>query len=170
MKELTKDILKMETKYKYYVTEDGQIFSEQLNGFMKQEICKNGYHRVQIRNKHYLVHRLVAMAFIPNTGNKPVVNHKNQNLNDNSVSNLEWCTIRENVTYEPTKRLRDANIKRGQECNFHKLTEKEVIQIINLINKKVPSNEISEMFFVVPKTIRNIKNKKTWKHLSYLLK
>jgi HNH endonuclease/NUMOD4 motif len=61
------------------------------------------------RKVHY-VHRIVAMAFIPNPEAKREVNHKNFNRNDNSVSNLEWVTDLENrchylmfsVTRDPT--------------------------------------------------------------------
>lgn len=55
---------------KYKVTNDGRIWSEYLQGFLKPYFSKGGYIRVKInfgdRNKKYMVHRLVAMAFIPN--------------------------------------------------------------------------------------------------------
>lgn len=171
MKELTSEILGIEVCCKYYITENGEIFNSRINRFMKQEITKFGYKRIEIKRKHFLVHRLVALAFIPNPKNKPVVNHKNRDVGDNRVENLEWCTIKENVNYAPTKQLRDENIKRGQECNFHKLTEEQVVAIIDMINGCVFSNsDIATLFNVSAKTIRNIKNKKTWRHLSYLLK
>lgn len=64
---------------------------------------KRGYATVQISNDYYilvyLVHRLVAEAFIPNPDNLPQVNHKDENRLNNSVENLEWCTNEYNSNY-----------------------------------------------------------------------
>ena len=49
--------------------------------------------------KHYLVHRLVAKAFIPNPNNLPEVNHKDENPSNNNISNLEWCDRKYNSNY-----------------------------------------------------------------------
>ena len=48
------------------------------------------------KEKSFLVHRLVAMAFLPNPDNKATVNHKDGNPRNNHVTNLEWATYKEN--------------------------------------------------------------------------
>lgn len=58
-----------------------------------------GYVSVGLSNvtvKRYLIHRLVALAFIPNPNNYPQINHKNGIRTDNRADNLEWCTGSQN--------------------------------------------------------------------------
>jgi hypothetical protein len=70
---------------------------------LKPSMDKDGYRRVTLmkdgRYYYYRICRLVAQAFIPNTSNYPVVNHKNEVKNDDRVCNLEWCTISYNTRY-----------------------------------------------------------------------
>lgn len=87
----------------YYVTEDGHIWSGWCGRYISEILTENGYRRVVLskNNKYhnFLVHRLVAEAFIPNPENKPCVNHKDLNRENNCVENLEWVTYKENNNY-----------------------------------------------------------------------
>ena len=78
---------------------------------LKESIKNNGYCSITLyKNKiphTYLVHRLVAKAFIPNLNNYPIINHKDENPKNNCVENLEWCTQEYNINYG------NGNIKRS---------------------------------------------------------
>lgn len=65
---------------------------------------KGGYTKFMFRDKNkkwknILIHRVVAMAFIPNPENKKTVNHIDSVRNNNKVSNLEWATQSENMKH-----------------------------------------------------------------------
>jgi len=57
---------------------------------------RHGYYQVNLNGKPYLLHRLLAQAFIPNPENKPFVDHIDGDPLNNSLSNLRWCTYTEN--------------------------------------------------------------------------
>lgn len=74
---------------------------------LKHHLHNKGYHSVTLykgKEKHkYLVHRLVADAFLPNEKNLPQVNHIDENIDNNAVENLEWCTALYNNCYGTAK-------------------------------------------------------------------
>ena len=63
------------------------------------EKTKTGYIQVSLNKRRFKVHRLVALAFIPNPDELPQINHKNEIKTDNRAENLEWCTAKYNINY-----------------------------------------------------------------------
>ena len=95
----------------YSITQDGKVFNHKTQKYrnpykngktylLKKDDC---YLAVDLKynncRKCFCVHRLVALAFIPNPKNKPQVNHINGVKSDNRIENLEWCTNQENAIH-----------------------------------------------------------------------
>ena len=84
----------------YAVSDKGTVYSLRKERELKPKVDRYGYEVVTLtvygHSKCFTVHRLVALAFIPNPYNKPTVNHKDENKRNNTVSNLEWATVKEN--------------------------------------------------------------------------
>lgn len=112
MKETWKDVKGYEGLYQ--VSGDGRVRRlpwlrcNRINYLHSTEDKRHGYCRVMLSkygvSKRFLVHRLVAAAFIPNPDNKPCVDHINRNRSDNRVENLRWCTHKENNNFEETRK------------------------------------------------------------------
>lgn len=88
----------------YYITSCGKIWNYKLNRFIAQRTDKDGYKittMIDDNGKRYdfKVHRLVAMEYIPNPDNLPLINHKDEIKNHNWINNLEWCTYKYNSNY-----------------------------------------------------------------------
>lgn len=105
------------------------VLSERKTPRINSMSNRRGYYMTWLykegEGKHWLVHRLVALAFIPNPNNLPFVNHKDENPSNNFVyvkpsgtiderkSNLEWCTTEYNNNYGTVKeRMRKALLNR----------------------------------------------------------
>ena len=94
---------------------DGRVLKNRKTncGYLRVMLCKDG------NPKNYMVHRLVAQAFIPNSDeNKTQINHIDECKHNNRVSNLEWCTSQYNNTYNNIRRR-----CRENNCKRHKLKE-----------------------------------------------
>ncbi len=129
----------------------------------KKTIGNHGYEQIGDRKKLYLVHRLVAMIFIPNPNNLPVVNHINGIKTDNRVDNLEWVTRAENVKHAYRTGLSN---NRGERGGGSKLTESEVIEIIKCAaNKSLTRRQIACKYNISIGNVGHIVSGDTWKHI-----
>ena len=106
-------------------------------GYKKVELCKDG------KRKGFKVHRLVAIAFIPNPDNKPEVNHIDGNKINNNIDNLEWVTSSENTIHA---------YETGLNPNKKELDEKEIIYMYCELNMTM--QEIAKHFNVPIKSIK----------------
>lgn len=132
-------------------------------------ISNRGYHYVSTKWPHQenkLVHRLVALAWIPNPENKPYINHKDGCKTNNVITNLEWCTPRENMLHSFAMGL-NKKVKSGpgENSGAHKLTNKDVEQIKLLLAQGFSYEKIGRMFRVREGTIGHIQHGRTWKHI-----
>lgn len=103
----------LHTNDSYPRDREGRVLCAQLDnrGRYSVALCKNG------KCKRMQVHRLVAMAFLPNPNNYPVVNHKDENPQNNTVENLEWCTTKYNLHYSNVpKKMKAAAVKKQQKA------------------------------------------------------
>ena len=92
---------------KYQVSTLGRIKSLKKNLIMKPMVATNGYLIACLwknnKQKKFVIHRLVAQAFIPNPNNYKEINHIDEDKTNNRVENLEWCSHSYNMNYGSIK-------------------------------------------------------------------
>ena len=84
----------------YDILKDGSVFSKRAGKVLSPVLKKTGYLHVTLsiqgRTKTWMLHRLIALAFVPEVEGLGCVNHKDGNRTNNDPSNLEWCTHKQN--------------------------------------------------------------------------
>jgi len=158
----------------YSVSSDGLVMNKISGKLLKQHFCgkiskhepeRPKYLNVSLHGKKYFVHRLVAIAFIPNPDNLPQVNHIDGIRNHNWASNLEWVTNQENIIKAYEQGL--IHVNHGidhHQCTHDIDTVRKAIKMI--ASGKYTYKEIREATGYSDGTISAIKNKEIWKEES----
>lgn len=133
-------------------------------GYLQIDISLDG--RARKNRRHLAIHRLVAIAFLPNPNNYPQVNHKDGDKTNNHVWNLEWVTAKENTNHAIKTGLR---VNSGEEFHSSKLSNKDVHKICKLLEEnKLKATEIPELIgpHCTIKMVQNILYNNTWPIIS----
>jgi hypothetical protein len=177
MKEIWKDIPNYEGLYQ--VSSLGRVKSLERRVKNKDSFRKvrerilssndngSGYLCVQLSRKlkreNLLIHRLVAICFVKNPKNLPIINHKDGVKTNNAPENLEWCTQMDNIVHSIKNKLVD---QKGEKHHSSKLKKEDVIKIRELYKKNhLGYAKIGLLFNVSWGCVRNIVKRKTWNHV-----
>ncbi len=157
------NIKEIETMYSIF--EDGRILNIKNGRELKGSITGNGYVRVTIFGERYLKHRIIAKKFLPKVKKKKYINHINGDKLCNNKSNLEWCTMSENVQHAFNTGLKTATIspRFGESNSSSILTDSQVLAIRQEVG--ISAFEIAKKYGVSKSTIKHILKNRTWTHL-----
>lgn len=131
-----------------------------------QWVAKNGYKHIAIKRagtrRKYLVHRLVAQAFVAGYEPSLSVNHIDGNKLNNTPSNLEWVTLSRNTQLQ----WRDGLINlHGENHPSSKLTPTEVRQIRHLLSIGEKKSHIAKAMGISHNMVLKIERGQAWKHI-----
>lgn len=148
-------------------------------GYCKTMCVKDG------KNTPVKIHRLVAMTFIPNSENKPEVNHKDGDKTNNRIENLEWCTRRENFDHAVANGLQPGLFRvgyrnmwnelcesgerdrlKGSRIGTSKLTEQQVKEIRAKHKPRIYTRQmLADEYGVKETCIKDVLCRRSWKHI-----
>ena len=141
---------------KYLVSNTGQIKNKKTGRIMMGSKV-NGYRFVNlfidknIPKMNRLIHRMVAITYLDNPWSKPVVNHKDTNILNNNLDNLEWVTYKENMNTKETKH----NLKKGKNS---RIILQICIESEQIINKFYGAIEVEDKLNIDSRNILRICN------------
>lgn len=133
-----------------FVSSCGQV---RTGDYVHKQSNSNGYRHVRLSNPREIkkVHRLVALAFIPNIENHPIINHIDHNKANNDVSNLEWCTHKHNSQHM-VKAGRDPKNSLGLRAKNAKISDETVRDIRRDHSLGVGGYRKLSEFYGIPRT------------------
>jgi hypothetical protein len=124
-----KTVIVYDDNYKNYMIDtNGNVINR--NHILMSPQTDNGYQTIKLtssltgKSKRFKIHQLVAMTYLNNPNNLPIINHIDENRSNNDVNNLEWCDQLHNVRHSCGKKVNQINIKDGTIINtFSSLSE-----------------------------------------------
>ncbi|AHJ87158.1 HNH endonuclease [Bacillus phage JBP901] len=144
----------------YEVSDLGRVKHARKGNILRHTSSSGGYCQVGLcgsgKLKKYVIHRLVALAFIPNPENKPQVNHIDGNKQNNCLSNLEWVTVSENIIHAINTGLNPINTQ---------MDEKVAVSIKKAYISGKTVQDIIKEFNLTKGTVINTLREKRWKHV-----
>lgn len=155
----------------YFATPNGNVYSNRRIYVHKLKEQTNPWgHRYvyvaskdDIRSRRKILHRLIALTFIPNPDNKPFINHINFDPSDNRITNLEWCTPRENANH--SAKLGRLGKAKGEAIANSKLNREKVATIREQYRLGESQVDLGKAFNVCQSTIGRIINRDTWRSI-----
>lgn len=151
----------------YIITKCGKVYSLYYNKYNKPSTTSAYYKYTLVQKKIkkcLSIHRLLALLYIPNPNNHPIVNHLDGNKLNNNISNLEWCTYSHNMKHAFAIGLSLPTL--GEDSHVSKLTEKEVLEIRKLyLIGDTTQRKLAKQFNTCYQNINFIVNRKTWSHI-----
>ena len=141
---------------RFYKTKPPRILKPRINrgGYLSVHLVKDG------KQKNFLVHRLTAEAFIPNSEGKPFINHRDGNKFNNHIGNLEWCTQKENIRHAVNNGLQ--KVLKGEEHGRAKLTADQA-RFIRGNPDGLTGRQLAKLFGITPTAISLIQRGVNWK-------
>ena len=153
--------------FDYEVDRQGNIYRIGNDKPKYQSVNRDGYKVVGLwknnKSTAKTVHRLIALAFLPNPENKPCVNHINGDKQDNRLENLEWATYSENTIHSFENGLQVA--PKGEEVYNAKHTNEQIHEICKLMEEGLRNIEIIEKLGVPKSLLKNIRNGRSWESI-----
>jgi hypothetical protein len=145
------------------VNELGHVRNIKTKKLLKLRTRRDGYLDIKLSYKRYLVHRLVATAFIPNPTNLPQVNHIDGNRSNTALSNLEWCDQFLNMKHAIKTGLFPD--RAGERNGRATITIAQVLVIKDLLKGGWKPRQIAYHMKINIHTVYNLKRGLTWNNV-----
>ena len=157
----------------YLISSYGRVKNAKTGRILKPEVNSGGYYVVTLdyfqnkkhRREKVRVNRMVALRFIPNSFELPVVNHKDGDKLNNRVDNLEWCTYSDNTKHAVQSGLVKLNNFALSACKLTAEDVKWIREHYIARDKKYGAMALGKKFGVNRRTIRDAASGKTYSHI-----